>query len=124
MSRENNSPSLFRVLAEETLVEYTAAAAVSGFIIIILFLILPMNEVPTILIAVSWSLLSLSLYLLYILPENYATYSLAIAFSTFLIISGIINRNAEITDSGLATLYSLGSILFILCARYVYKHRF
>ena len=124
MSRENNSPSLFRVLAEETLVEYTAAAAVSGFIISILFLILPMDEIPTILIAVSWSLLSLGLYLLYILPKKYATYSPAIAFSTFLIISGLINRNAEITDSGLAILYILGSILFILCAWYVYSHRF
>jgi len=70
MSRENNSPSLFRVLAEETLVEYTAAAAISGIIVAIFFVISPTDETPTVLIALSWSLSSLILYLSYTIYKN------------------------------------------------------
>lgn len=66
MTRENDTPSLFRVLAGETLVEYTAAAAVAGAVVGVSYLLLPTDEVSALPMAFAWSALSLGLYLCYV----------------------------------------------------------
>ncbi len=70
MSRERQSPSLFRVLAGETLVEYTAAATVAGVVVGSLYLLLPADEISVLLVAFGWSTLSLALYLSYALSTE------------------------------------------------------
>ncbi len=70
MSRERQSPSLFRVLAGETLVEYTAAAMVAGVVVGSLYLLLPADEISVLLVAFGWSTLSLALYLSYALSTE------------------------------------------------------
>ena len=67
MSRENSSPSLFRVLAGETLIEYTVAAAIAGVVVGLSYRLLPTDEISVLLVALSWSVLSFALYLSYLL---------------------------------------------------------
>lgn len=70
MSRESNSPSLFRVLAREALVEYTAAATVAGVVAVILYVLLPATGPSVLFAALSWSILSFALYMSYILRSS------------------------------------------------------